>query len=557
MELVMRKLLTLFLVLCLASMANAALTSMQLSINGDTQLDEISIEPSQTVVIDLHVLAGQQGVGYVIVDENGTIGTGEWYDEGVTVVPEYVTDPLHGGYPQISAGAGDFPGSTDRYTENDWGFGYEFVVAGGVPTPSLPGGKAFEYLFHSTGQGDVVISVYADEDYENPQDQITIHQVSQSQQDLAGSIDLGTWSTALGGAKGLIRVNIENQGEVQVTGSIDLDIYISASGTLDGSETLVASYTNQNIFLNANQSTTLFKFITLPMELSTDDYYLVADLDSNNDVTESNESNNEAPSTSTIQVTEAFVDLSVSINQRSWTEALGGDRGLLFINVVNQGNTIARGTTNITIYNSTDENLDGADTLLAELTNQNIYLLPGMTRLFFSFVTLPVGLPTADYYLLAQIEPTLTLNDTNNSNNIAASNPINIQEAVVDLSGEFKLITFQNQIIAGNLGIFLISVQNGGNVAATGQIDLELWISSDGTLDGAGDYLLPSLNSLSQQRVFARPGFSQYYFAIVNFPDTVPAGTYQFIVNIDSSNDITETNETNNLILSKDTYTVN
>ena len=381
----------------------------------------------------------------------------------------------------------------------------------------------------------------------------TEFEVAQPQRDLTGTINLGTWTTAMGGDRGSIRIIIKNEGNISLSGSIDLNLYLSDSQQLDGGETLVASYADQYVSLAANQSTTLYKFITLPVGLPTDDYYLVADLDSNNDIAEVNETNNEAPSTSTINVAEAYVDLAVSINQRGWTEAMGGDRGLIFINVANQGNTTARGTTDITIYTSTDETLDGGDTLLTELTDQNVYLLPGSTRSFFTFVTLPVGLPTDDYYLLAQIEPAPALNDTNTANHLAVSDPINIEEAFVDLSGQFGLITFRQNITAGNLGIMLMSVANSGNVTATGQMDLELWATSDGTLDGTGDYLL---KTLTNQRLYARPNSSQFYFAILTFPNTVPAGDYQFAVKIDSSNDITETNETNNLILSDETYTI-
>jgi len=381
----------------------------------------------------------------------------------------------------------------------------------------------------------------------------TEFEVAQPQRDLTGTINLGTWTTAMGGDRGLIRVIIENEGNISLSGSIDLNLYLSDSQQLDGGETLVASYADQYVSLAANQSTTLYKFITLPVGLPTDDYYLVADLDSNNDIAEVNETNNEAPSTSTINVAEAYVDLAVSINQRGWTEAMGGDRGLIFINVANQGNTTARGTTDITIYTSTDETLDGGDTLLTELTDQSVYLLPGSTRSFFTFVTLPVGLPTDDYYLLAQIEPAPALNDTNTANHLAVSDPINIEEAFVDLSGQFGLITFRQNITAGNLGIMLMSVANNGNVTATGQMDLELWATSDGTLDGTGDYLL---KTLTNQRLYARPNSSQLYFAILTFPNTVPAGDYQFAVKIDSSSDITETDETNNIFLSNNSYTV-
>ena len=79
-------------------------------------------------------------------------------------------------YPAKLAGAGDFDlGNTIRYSYAGWGFGYEFIVAGGVPDPCLPGGAAYEYVFHCEDVGTVVIQLWEDPDYENVADTLIIH----------------------------------------------------------------------------------------------------------------------------------------------------------------------------------------------------------------------------------------------------------------------------------------------------------------------------------------------------------------------------------------------
>ena len=167
----MKKFLTLLLILGMASMAHAA---VQLSIDGDTEIDEWTLEPSQTVMIDIHADADYLGLGYIIIEE-GSVGLGEWYDDDVTVSPYYAQDPGLNGYPKVLAAAGD-TADTLRYEEVGWGGGYEWTIADSAGI--LPGGQVFEYLFHCTGEGDVIIALYDDaEGYDTPVDTITIHQV--------------------------------------------------------------------------------------------------------------------------------------------------------------------------------------------------------------------------------------------------------------------------------------------------------------------------------------------------------------------------------------------
>jgi len=529
---------------------------------GSYNTDSMTIEGLDTAVIILEPLPDYQykpDLTGTIIMQNVPAST---LPGGKFTVPVTVTN-------SGSAPLSGFVGLDVSVHDNNWAPGYdpgwETLIGSANAFLSLQPGRQTTVnipavLPNNMDYGDYALQVELDTkdavtetdtgEENNTVLSATEFEVAQPQRDLTGTINLGTWTTAMGGDRGSIRIIIKNEGNISLSGSIDLNLYLSDSQQLDGGETLVASYADQYVSLAANQSTTLYKFITLPVGLPTDDYYLVADLDSNNDIAEVNETNNEAPSTSTINVAEAYVDLAASINQRGWTEAMGGDRGLIFINVANQGNTTARGTTDITIYTSTDETLDGGDTQITELTDQSVYLLPGSNRSFFTFVTLPVGLPTDDYYLLAQIEPAPALNDTNTTNHLAASDPINIEEAFVDLSGRFGTITFLSQL---NLGIISMSVANSGNVTATGNMDLELWATNDGTLDGTGDYLL---KTLTDQRLYALPGYSQSYFTLFNLPDTILAGSYQFAVKIDSNNDITETDETNNIFLSTNSYTV-
>jgi hypothetical protein len=177
----MKKLLVLALVLGLASSASAALSGIQLSVDGATDgtgnTTEIYIPISSELVIDVYGPAGYDWLGYIIIEGNPPQG-GEWGDDdahGADVLNAYYTNQS---YPITYAAAGDSDLSgTQRYTEVDWGWGYELSANSAT---SVPGGRQFDVIYHCTGPESeyVTITLWDDaEGYVTPQDTILIHQV--------------------------------------------------------------------------------------------------------------------------------------------------------------------------------------------------------------------------------------------------------------------------------------------------------------------------------------------------------------------------------------------
>ena len=170
----MKKLLILMLVLGMTATVNAALSSIDISVNGATDVTEMTLEASETAVIDVHVLAQEQGIGYLVITWPSD-PDGEWYDDlGANVPGQWETS--YPTYPNVYAGAGNFPGSTIRWSHAAVGFGYEFTVAGSAAAPQLPGGLAFDYLFHCEEADSTVVIQAWDED-QHLMDTLTIHQV--------------------------------------------------------------------------------------------------------------------------------------------------------------------------------------------------------------------------------------------------------------------------------------------------------------------------------------------------------------------------------------------
>ncbi|MCK5269652.1 MAG: hypothetical protein KAJ46_02660 [Sedimentisphaerales bacterium] len=372
--------------------------------------------------------------------------------------------------------------------------------------------------------------------------------------DLTGTVDLRNWTTAVGGDRGLAFINVTNEGNATAQGKVDIGLYLSEDENYDEDDIFVEQLTDQSIYLAPGMTRPFFSFLTLPEVEFSGDYHLLAKIEPEETLYDDDLTNNVVVSDTTIQVAPPFVDLTVQIDTRNWTDGLEGDRGLVFVNVTNDGNITANGKVNLQIYLSADETLDEGDTSIMEMTNQFVYLWPGMTRPFFSFLTLPEVEATGDYHLLAEITPEASLNDI--TNNISPGAAIEVQKAFVDLTAEFQLVTFQDQVSEGNYGLIMLAVSNGGNVRATGTMDIELWASTDGDLDtGSDDYLL---KTLSDQRLFVGTTYPQSFISLLIWPDllTVPAGAYQLVARIDTLGEIDESNETNNLALSTQTYIV-
>jgi len=175
-EKMMKKLVVLMLVLGMASLANAGLSGVQLSVGTQTDgpgnvtvLEDVEV--CTEIVIDVHGPAGYDWLGYVIIEGNPPT-TGEWGDVG-QVMPGYY---LRTGYPVILTAAGSMA-SVKRFAEEDWGFGYEVSAAHAPAEPSL-GGEEFDLMFHCCAKGTVTITLWDDaEGYDAPQDTIIIHQI--------------------------------------------------------------------------------------------------------------------------------------------------------------------------------------------------------------------------------------------------------------------------------------------------------------------------------------------------------------------------------------------
>jgi hypothetical protein len=160
----MKKLLVLLMVLGLATAANAAL---QISVGGDTAVEEITLEASDELILDISATAlvtygsGDDWAGYGLIVETAqatiTGGVSMWLNE-----PGLVVGPIDDyGIPHSAETQG--VGGTIN------------ITGGGIG----PGTLIDQILFHCLGPGEATITLFGTMDYAEVTvlDTIIVHQV--------------------------------------------------------------------------------------------------------------------------------------------------------------------------------------------------------------------------------------------------------------------------------------------------------------------------------------------------------------------------------------------
>jgi uncharacterized membrane protein len=154
--------------------------------------------------------------------------------------------------------------------------------------------------------------------------------------------------------------------------------------------------------------------------------------------------------------------------------------------------------------------------------------------------TYPSAITNGNYYLVAVITPTTTKAPPAvavNSLGVAIGPPS------VDLAASFEIDPVR--VTAGKTTSALLTIENKGNVVATGTVGVNLYSSEDLTLD-AND---PLLAQLSDVKVRIRPGKSKRLRIRFLAPQNMTGGTYNLIASMTPSTQPVDGNVQNNVAM--------
>jgi subtilase family serine protease len=343
--------------------------------------------------------------------------------------------------------------------------------------------------------------------------------------------------------------SIKNNGSGTATAPFTLDAYLSTDSIFSANDVLLGKTTfNQSLLQGQAVDVPKGNFIT-PKNTPEGAYYVIYKLDGGNVVNEFLETNN------TFFTTQNVYNPDMNVVAIFTTPTL----------LVGIPGTITRGdqvslADNRTFWNSGGQRTDkfttkfyfSRDTILSAddyVINTLLDSITPFVRVDFPFNTslVPNTFTSGTYYLIYQLDVNNDIVESNENNNK------NILTIIWNNGGT----TFFPDLTLANLTVGVPSVQQGQNLnfnvdgknigaaPATGGFTIKSYLSTDQVLD-ASDYqngTIPTANYAVGTNILQIGG-------AMNVSNAVAAGNYYLILKIDADNQITESNENNNVIVS-------
>lgn len=266
---------------------------------------------------------------------------------------------------------------------------------------------------------------------------------------------------------------------------------------------------------------------TVHIPAGVDDGYVLLVADANGLLEEMDTSNNQASASYTI----ASVDLAVSVDALSPSSGGAGEEVEIGFTVRNDGGDRADAF-DVTVYSSTDEVYDAADTALGSVSAS--YLSGGGSSTVTLPLTLPSTLPTGTTWLVVVADSGSAISESDEGNN---SDAVSFTVKGIDLVA--SLDSLSATPTPGTSLYVYWSVQNDGG-AASSDTSFDIYLSADATLSGDDSSL--GSTSLSALAGGGTTSGSTY----VSIPSSLGAGTWYLLAVVDPMGVVTEDDESNN-----------
>lgn len=324
--------------------------------------------------------------------------------------------------------------------------------------------------------------------------------------------------------------SVRNQGN-SISPNSSVGFYLSSNSTLDAADQLLTSAFGGQ--LTAGYSDYRSVATNLPAGTAPGNYYILFVADYQGIVTESNEANN--VSAVGLTVVPPSLDLTVSQAQLSQNSAVAGAYFNYSSYVYNQGNTVAPASGQ-GVYLSTDAAWSNDD---VQLTTSQVPSL-GETQSYYTYgsFTLPNPLTSGTYYVLFVADHLNQVAETNETNNVRAL-LLQVVPPTIDLSIQQAYLNVSSAA-AGNPFTASSYIYNTGNAPAA-SATVGYYLSTNTVLD-ASDVLL---GNSPGGNLNGNASSSRY--ASLTVPSGTAVGTYYVLFVADHLNQVSETNETNNV----------
>lgn len=381
-------------------------------------------------------------------------------------------------------------------------------------------------------------------------------EIAAPRMDLAAQIvnlELPTSVIAGQGAKLELPIKIINQGNIALPSDQYVDIKVSARplGT-DGAKDidLALDIDKPVASLAPGESLTFTPTVTIPSNVESGKYLLIAKIDATDKLKEEDEANNTisiAPGQA-FDVVAPVIDLVADIinpNLPGSVVAGHGPDATVPVQVTNAGNVATASEVKIDIKVFAKP-LEGEKLIeVATLAAQSIGgLQPGQSTMFPVVGRIPSGAAMGKYVLVARVDTTDVVaesNETNNTVSTAAAKAINVAAPFVELALAIEPVDQPAAAIAGHskpVSAMLV-ITNQGNIAVANdtKIRSELYCTA-----GKDNILLSEMSDLDVSKL--APGQSTRVKVSGSFPVTLPAGRYVLGAKLVNTADANHDNDT-------------
>jgi len=331
---------------------------------------------------------------------------------------------------------------------------------------------------------------------------------------------------AYGAAGGTISVSdtTTNQGGGPVSATTTTRFFLSSNTDLEASDTALAARVISPLGPGASSSGTTM--LTLPTPLAAATYYIFAKADADGTVPESFETNNAR--WQPIQIGGDMVVSALTVP--------GGAAPGAVITVTDTTTNHGAGAVPASLtrfFLSTNKTFDAGDTLLAG--SRSVPALGGTTSSSgSSSLTLPSGITTGSYYVIAYADGDNAVSETFETNNTAARG--------ISIGGDLVIsaLAAPSTGAAGSAIVVTDTIKNQG-AASVGASTTRFYLSTNSVLDGADTPLSGGRNVSG-----LASGASSSGSTTVTLPTPLAAATYYVIGKADGDGAVAEISETNN-----------
>ncbi|OQX98643.1 MAG: hypothetical protein B6I24_04745 [Bacteroidetes bacterium 4572_128] len=330
-----------------------------------------------------------------------------------------------------------------------------------------------------------------------------------------------------------VNYTIKNLGNGLVPNNL-LAFYLSEDNEFSNSDIPMGSVTIENLYAYGEEEGEIN--LMMPSFINVGDWKIIAIVDANEQVEETNEENN----SEYLDILIDEIDLKIINALVTPTDLSAGQTIYINCELNNDGNTNS-GNTNLKYYFSENASLDENDLLIHQKDIDNLEAEEVLEMNIVNF-DIPETTLNGDYFILLIIDHENEISESNENNNF-----LSLEFTVLDETSQIPNLIFNsyslfpNEInIGGEINInFEIANYGIGESYAS---DIQFYLSNNFIFENETDILLDelSINSL---------GVNEIFNSGINFtiPLNLDSGVWFIIAIIDIENQIIESNESDNM----------